>query len=345
MHKIAIILFNLGGPDKAETVEPFLFNLFNDKAIIGAPQPIRWLIARLISRRRAPIAQEIYQELGGGSPLLPNTEAQAAALEQYLAETWPDHHVKCFISMRYWHPMSLETAEQVKAWGPDKIVLLPLYPQFSTTTTGSSFEDWHRSVDKIGLDQETVSVCCYPRNTGFVEAVATRLQNAMAEMAAVTPYRVLFSAHGLPQKVVDKGDPYQWAVEQTAAAVIEKLDVADLDWRISYQSRVGPLEWIKPYTEDEIAHAGKEGTSLIVVPIAFVSEHSETLVELDVEYRELADEAGVPKYTRVGTVDCDAAFIAGLAETVIGLRESSAGVYGPNHTRLCPQTCGQCPLA
>ena len=241
--------------------------------------------------------------------------------------------------------MSLETAEQVKVWGPDKIVLLPLYPQFSTTTTGSSFEDWHRSADKIGLEQETVSVCCYPRDTGFVEAVATRLQNAMAEMGAETPYRVLFSAHGLPQKVVDKGDPYQWAVEQTAAAVIEKLDVADLDWRVSYQSRVGPLEWIKPYTEDEITHAGKKGTSLIVVPIAFVSEHSETLVELDIEYRELAEEAGVPKYTRVGTVDCDAAFIAGLAETVIGLNECSAGVYGPGHTRLCPQTCGQCPLA
>ncbi|MDP7393206.1 MAG: ferrochelatase, partial [Alphaproteobacteria bacterium] len=125
MHKIAIILFNLGGPDKAETVKPFLFNLFNDKAIIGAPQPIRWLIAHLISHRRAPIAREIYKELGGGSPLLPNTEAQAAALERYLAETWPDYQVKCFISMRYWHPMSLETADQVKAWGPDKIVLLP----------------------------------------------------------------------------------------------------------------------------------------------------------------------------------------------------------------------------
>jgi len=345
MKKIAIILFNLGGPDKPESVEPFLFNLFNDKAIIGVSQPIRWLIARLISRRRAPIAQEIYQELGGGSPLLANTEAQADALAQSLARKMPDEEVKCFLSMRYWHPMSMETTAKVKAWNPDKIFLLPLYPQFSTTTTGSSLKDWRRSASKVGLNQETISACCYPSNVGFVDAVAARLKNALDKVDTKKPFRVLFSAHGLPQKVVDKGDPYQWAVEQTAAAVVEKLSAADLDWRVSYQSRVGPLEWIKPYTEDEIVAAGQEGTSLIVVPIAFVSEHSETLVELDIEYRELAEESGVPSYERVGTVACDEAFIDGLADIVVSLKDKSSGVFGPGSTRLCPASCGQCPIA
>ena len=344
MGKTAVILFNLGGPDKAESVEPFLFNLFNDKAIIGAPQPIRWLIARLISRRRAPIAQEIYSHIGGGSPLLKNTGAQSTALEQCLKEKLPHDDIKCFISMRYWHPMSLDTASEVKAWNPDKIILLPLYPQFSMTTTGSSFEDWNRSAKTVGLFQETVSACCYPTDDGLIDAIAGRLQHVLDDASDKKPFRILFSAHGLPQKIVDRGDPYQWAVEQTAASIIKKIAGAKLDWQVSYQSRVGPLSWIKPYTEDEIMRAGEEEVSLIVVPIAFVSEHSETLVELDIEYRELAEKAGVPSYTRVGAVSCDAAFIDGLADIVVALKKNSTGVYRPAGVRLCPGVCRQCPI-
>ena len=344
MGKTAVILFNLGGPDKAESVEPFLFNLFNDKAIIGAPQPIRWFIARLISSRRAPIAQEIYNQIGGRSPLLKNTEAQATALEQRLREKLPDDDIKCFISMRYWHPMSLDTASRVKAWNPEKVILLPLYPQYSTTTTGSSLLDWRQSAKKVGLLQKTAAVCCYPTNLGFIDAISDRLQSVLDEARDRNTLRVLFSAHGLPQKVVDKGDPYQWAVEKTAASVMKKIVGSTLDWRVSYQSRVGPLSWIKPYTEDEIARAGEEGKSLIVVPIAFVSEHSETLVELDIEYRELAEKAGVTSYTRVRTVDCDAVFIDGLADIVVALDGNVMGVQGPSGGRLCPGVCKQCPI-
>ena len=344
MGKTAGILFNLGGPDKSESVEPFLFNLFNDKAIIGAPQPIRWCIARLISSRRATIAQEIYNQIGGRSPLLKNTEAQASALEQRLREKLPDDDIKCFISMRYWHPMSLDTATRVKAWNPEQVILLPLYPQYSTTTTGSSLTDWRQSAKKVGLLQKTVAVCCYPTNLGFIDAIADRLQSVLDEATDRNTLRVLFSAHGLPQKVVDKGDPYQWAVEKTAASVIKKIVGSTLDWRVSYQSRVGPLSWIKPYTEDEITRAGEEGKSLIVVPIAFVSEHSETLVELDIEYRELAERAGVISYTRVRTVDCDAVFIDGLADIVVGLDGNFMGVQGPSGRRLCPGVCRQCPI-
>ena len=345
MRRIAIILFNLGGPDGPAAVQPFLFNLFNDKAIIGAPQPIRWFIAKLISTRRAPIAQEIYAQLGGGSPLVPNTKKQADALQRVLQEQYVDDEVKCFTAMRYWHPMADEIATNVKAWGADEVILLPLYPQYSTTTSGSSIKDWERASRKVGLDVATKGICCYPTNSGFVSAVAERLKTALAGTAEHSNIRVLFSAHGLPKKIVDRGDPYKWAIEQTAAAVMEKLNRSALQWRVSYQSRVGPLEWIKPYTEDEIRLAGSEGKNLIVVPIAFVSEHSETLVELDIEYRELAEKAGVVSYSRIGTVSDDAAFISGLAELVSAARSRNAGLFGPEGHRVCPAECAQCPVA
>ncbi len=345
MRKIAIILFNLGGPDGSAAVQPFLFNLFNDKAIIGAPQPIRWLIAKLISTRRAPIAQEIYAQLGGGSPLVPNTKKQADALQTVLQEQYADDEVKCFTAMRYWHPMADEIAAKVKVWGADEVILLPLYPQYSTTTSGSSIKDWERASRKANLDVVTKGICCYPTNSGFVSAVAERLKTALAKTPEHTDMRVLFSAHGLPKKIVDRGDPYKWAIERTASAVMDKLNGSEVEWRVSYQSRVGPLEWIKPYTEEEIRLAGSEGKGLIVVPIAFVSEHSETLVELDIEYRELAEEAGVVSYTRVGTVGDDEAFIKGLADRVSAARSRKAGLSGPEGRRVCPTDCAQCPIA
>jgi ferrochelatase len=344
MKKIAIILFNLGGPDGPEAVQPFLFNLFSDKAIISVPQPIRWLIAKLISIRRAPIAKGIYAELGGGSPLLPNTKKQADALRSMLEERHVDDEFKCFISMRYWHPMADEVASDVKVWGADEVVLLPLYPQFSTTTSGSSIKDWKRASRKAGLDAVTKGICCYPIDSGFVSAVSKRLKNALVEKKQHSNILVLFSAHGLPKKIVDRGDPYKWAVEKSAAAVVDRLDMPALEWRVSYQSRVGPLEWIKPYTEDEIRLAGSKGKDLIVVPIAFVSEHSETLVELDIEYRELAEKAGVTSYTRIGTVGDDDAFIEGLADLVSSVRTQKVALAGPDGRRICPFDCVQCPI-
>ncbi len=304
MRKTAVVLFNLGGPDRPGAVRPFLFNLFNDPAIIGAPGPLRWLLAQWISRRRAPLARKIYEEIGGASPLLANTEAQAKALEAALNAGDGDDQVRVFIAMRYWHPMSSEVARAVEAYGPDQVVLLPLYPQFSTTTTGSSLTDWARAAAAAGLGAPTRSLCCYPTQTGFVTEVAGLLRSALTVVGARAEGapRVLFSAHGLPKKFIERGDPYQWQIEQTAAAVAEVVvgavagaaAVPDLDWRVCYQSRVGPLEWIGPSTDAEIARAGAEGRPVVVVPIAFVSEHSETLVELDIEYRRLAEDKGVP---------------------------------------------------
>ncbi len=325
--KVAIVLFNLGGPDGPEAVEPFLFNLFSDPAIIRVPQPLRWLIAKLVSKRRAPVAREIYAELGGGSPIVPLTQAQGAALEAALADGESEY--RCFIAMRYWHPFAREAAASAKAWGADEVVLLPLYPQYSTTTTESSLRDWEKAAASAGLAVPARAVCCYPTEEGFVAGYTALLRAAIGEAGGIEGVRVLFSAHGLPKKVVDGGDPYQAQVEQSCAAIVARLGIEGLDWITCYQSRVGPLEWIGPSTDDEVRRAGSEGKSLIVLPVAFVSEHSETLVELDKEYAHLAKESGVPAYIRVPALGTEPHFIAGLARLVRAARAQE--------TILCPE--------
>jgi len=340
MTKTAVVLFNLGGPDSPEAVQPFLFNLFNDWAIIGLPQPMRWLLAKLISTRRGPTARDIYAKIGGRSPLLPNTEAQAAALEAVLGSDY-----RCFIAMRYWRPLTEAAARAVAAWRPDRVVLAPLYPQFSSTTTASSLQVWERAAAAAGLTVPTRTLCCYPRDEGFVAAVAGQIRAALAEMGEGQPVRVLFSAHGLPEKVVAAGDPYQWQVERTVDAVLASVGRPGLDHVICYQSRVGPLAWIGPSTDAEIARAGADGAAAIVVPIAFVSEHSETLVELDIEYGHLAKEKGVPIYLRTPTVGTDGSFVAGLAEQIRVTASCGDAMRSGEGGRICPARFGKCPMA
>lgn len=337
MSRIAVVLFNLGGPDRPEAVEPFLFNLFNDRAIITLPQPLRWVIAKFISRRRAPVARAIYRRIGGGSPLLANTEAQARALERALGDGF-----RVFIAMRYWPPLSTAAAAAVKAWQPEEIVLLPLYPQASSTTTASSLAAWRRAAQATGLAAPVRALCCYPEEEGFIAALAAATRAALEAWPAGERLRVLFSAHGLPRKTVAAGDPYQWQVERTVAALRRALAWPALESVICYQSRVGPLAWIGPATDDEIRRAGNDGVGLIVVPVAFVSEHSETLVELDMEYRHLAESVGVPRYRRVATVGAAAPFVAGLARLVRGARGGPCPAGG---VRICPPEFGGCLCA
>ena len=330
--KGAVVLFNLGGPDGPDAVRPFLFNLFNDPAIITLPTPLRWLLAKLISKRRAPEAAAIYAEMGGRSPLLPLTEEQAGALETKLNQDDATTTWKTFVAMRYWHPFSGEAARAVKAFGADHVVLLPLYPQFSTTTTGSSIKDWMRAARSAGVKVPTRAVCCYPEEDGFIDAVADLALPLLADARQkADAVRVLFSAHGLPKKIIAAGDPYQAQVERTAAAITRRLaerGAAVDDGVVCYQSRVGPLEWIGPATDDEIRRAGRDGVGLVVVPIAFVSEHSETLVELDIEYGDLAKDAGVPVYNRVPAVATHPRFIGALADLVRGAGAIKEGVAG-----------------
>jgi len=251
--------------------------------------------------------------LGGKSPILEQTDAQAAALEVALAGEDDDYRV--FIAMRYWHPRAAETLAKVKAYDPDEVILLPLYPQFSTTTTASSLKEWQSLAQKTGLSVPVSTICCYPAENGFVDAYANLILDKLNGFPGEAP-KLLFSAHGLPKKIVDAGDPYPFQVEKTVAAIVAKLDRPDLVHQICYQSRVGPLEWIGPDTEEEIKAAGALGQSLLVIPVAFVSEHSETLVELDIEYGEVAKAAGVVTYQRVPTVGSHEKFIEGLADLV-----------------------------
>jgi len=342
--KVALVLFNLGGPDSPEAVEPFLRNLFTDPAIIGAPSFIRRPLAGFIARRRAPIARTIYGHIGGRSPILPQTEAQAQALEQVLADRQPDTQFRAFVSMRYWHPFSDAAASAVKAWNPDRVVLLPLYPQMSTATSESSVKDWFESATRAGIRVPTRVVCCYPTQSGFVEAAAGLIRESIDKLGA-RPWRLLFSAHGLPEKVIRRGDPYQWQVEQSAAAIVRQLGLNDLDWSICYQSRVGPLKWIGPSTDSEIRRAGRDGKAVVLFPVAFVSEHSETLVELDIEYRELAHKSGVPVFHRVATVGVHDAFIGGLASLVESLQASpEKWMVNDGNFAACPAVHRRCPL-
>lgn len=335
--KLAVVLFNLGGPGAPEEIEPFLRNLFSDPAIIALPGFFRNPLARFIASRRAPVAREIYAQIGGRSPILEETEAQARALEESLAAR--GHDARAFVAMRYAKPFSADVAHAVTAWGPDRTVLLPLYPQFSTTTTASSLEAWRAA---IGSEIVAAShrVCCYPWEEGFVAAAAELIQAQWVRRRPGVDYRLLLSAHGLPKRTVAKGDPYPWQVEKTAQAIVDRLGIEGLDWTVCYQSRVGPLEWIGPATDAEISRAGAEKRGLVVAPIAFVSEHSETLVELDIEYAKLSQLAGVPDYLRVATVSTHPGFIGGLAGLVEKALTVSPATCGSG--RICPAGIARC---
>jgi ferrochelatase len=340
--KTAVVLLNLGGPDSKESIKPFLFNFFMDKNIIGASKPIRWVLAKFISIKRSKQeAGESYGELGGKSPLLENTNAQALALQEKLPK-----HMKVFVSMRYWHPMSAQVIEQIKNWGAEQIVLLPLYPQFSTTTTNSSIEDWRKNSKASGLNIPVSTICCYPWQDGFIDASAnsieTEYKRAMAEMKK--PPRILFSAHGLPEKVINGGDPYQWQCEQSAEKIVARLEEKlgeKVDWQICYQSRVGPLKWIGPSTEEALHRAAHESVSVLIYPHAFTQEHVETLVELDVEYREEAEKMGLKGYYRAQTVGVMDSFIDGLADMVNAYADKG-GLRPDTGGRLCPKNFKQC---
>ncbi len=340
MTKTAVVLFNLGGPDTLEAVEPFLHNLFSDPAIIGAPAPIRKILARLISKKRTPIAQHIYAEIGNKSPILEETKKQAQALEEKLSRNAAS--TKVFICMRYWHPMTAQTVSDVKVFDPDKIILLPLYPQFSTTTTGSSFAAWDKEATAQGLGVPTARICCYSTQKHFISAHAKALQKVYFDVSAKGTPRILFSAHGLPEKIIRKGDPYQWQVEQTVASIVSVLSIPKLDYAVCYQSRVGPLKWIGPATNDEIKRAGSDGKPLIIVPVAFVSDHSETLVELDIEYKKLAEENGVPHYFRLPTLGIDDEYIEALAELCLNVARTGKTSSHTNG-RMCSESFKQCP--
>lgn len=336
-RRVAVILFNLGGPDGPEAVRPFLFNLFNDPAIIAAPFPLRTAVAALISTTRAKSARANYALMGGRSPIVPETMKQAVALEAALAARKLGVETKTFLAMRYWTPRAAEAARQAEEWGATDAILLPLYPQFSSTTTASSLKEW------IKLSEiPATAICCYPSMPAFAQAHADAIIQTWNEAGAPEKPRVLFSAHGLPQSIVDAGDPYQWQVERSVAAVRAMLP-PEWEHRICYQSRVGPLKWLGPSTIEAIDEAGADGRGVIVCPIAFVSEHIETLVELDIEYAQHAGAKGLPFYLRAPALSDASDFIETLAELVTRAVSAPGGLCSQDGGRICPAKFGLCP--
>ncbi|MDE8346971.1 MAG: ferrochelatase [Acidocella sp.] len=342
--KTAIVLFNLGGPDGPESVKPFRVNLFSDKAIIRAPIFIRFWLARLIAASSAKAAAENYARMGGKSPLLALTRAQGEALEQSLGG-----EARCFVAMRYWHPFSGEAAREIKAYDPDRIVLLPLYPQFSTTTTGSSLSDWHEAAAKAGLVKPTSTMCCYFSDPDYAAAIAALVDEGIAEakaqLAPGVKLRLLFSAHGLPESIVKAGDPYQAEVEASVAAVMARIADTDVEHAVCFQSRATPQKWLSPSTVEAIEAAGRDQIAVLLVPIAFVSDHIETLVELDIENRELAEENHVPGYFRAKVPNSDPRFIAALAGLVRRAIGHGDGLCSHEGSRACDVAHKDCPWA
>ena len=338
--KKAVILFNLGGPDKLENVEPFLFNLFNDPAILNLPSFFRYPLAKLIANRRAPIAKKIYSELGGSSPILELTEKQALALELKLNNDDNLSDYKCFIVMRCWHPRAENVVKKVINYNPDEIILMPLYPQFSAATSGSSIKEWQDICVKNSYKVKTSTICCYPTDENFIKAHSNEI---LKKIEGLKNFKLIFSAHGLPEKNIKKGDPYQWQVEQSVDKIVKSLNIKDLNWILSYQSRVGPLKWIGPSTEDIIVENSKLGKHIILVPIAFVSEHSETLVELDIEYKELAVKNGCKNYSRVPALGTNEYYIKAMSNLIINKQDYdfNGELFPPK--LQCPSQFKKCP--
>ncbi|AFZ50543.1 ferrochelatase [Dactylococcopsis salina] len=324
MGRVGVLLLNLGGPDELEDVRPFLYNLFSDPEIIRLPvswlqKPLAWLISTARSRK----SQENYKQIGGGSPLRRITEEQARALKQQLEAEGQDARV--YVGMRYWHPFTEEAVVRIKRDQLEKLVILPLYPHFSISTSGSSFRILERIWQKDPALQKipyTVIPSWYDE-PAYLQAMANLIAQELDKFSQPEQVHIFFSAHGVPLSYVEEaGDPYQYEIEECTRLIMETLNRPN-DHTLAYQSRVGPVEWLKPYTEEAIENLGKQGVKdLLVVPISFVSEHIETLQEIDIEYRELAEASGIENFHRVPALNTDATFIQALTNCVENALES-----------------------
>eukprot|EP00903_Cladosiphon_okamuranus_P016915 g15593.t1 len=344
--KLGVLLLNLGGPERPEDVQPFLYNLFADPDIIRLPKMVRWLqapIASVLAARRAPRSKSAYESIGGGSPIVSWTNAQAKAIAAQL-EVKGLSGTKCYVGMRYWHPFTEAALEAIEKDGVNALVILPLYPQFSISTSGSSLrvlnEEFTRRPEQWGQKKVVHTVVpSYHDRPGYVNAMANLIAREVAEYTPeqrMEGVQVLFSAHGVPKSYIDAGDPYKAQIESCVKLISEKVDginaeggpgakpgssgaaAGGVTYHLSYQSRVGPVEWLQPYTDAKIHELADNGCkNLVVVPVSFVSEHIETLEEIDMEYREVAEEAGITNWRRVPALNTDPAFIEDMADMVV----------------------------
>jgi protoporphyrin/coproporphyrin ferrochelatase len=319
MGRVGVLLLNLGGPDKLEDVGPFLYNLFSDPEIIRLP--FRWLqkpLAWFIATRRTRTSQENYKQIGGGSPLRRITEAQGEALKEQLGYLGQEANI--YVGMRYWHPYTEEAIAQLTQDNIEHLVILPLYPQFSISTSGSSF----RLLEKLWQEDPKLQPIDYTvipswyKEPGYLQAMAQLVAQELEQFSNPNEVHIFFSAHGVPKSYVEEaGDPYQQEIEECTALIMQTLNRPN-SHTLAYQSRVGPVEWLQPYTEDALEKLGAQGVKdLVVVPISFVSEHIETLQEIDIEYREVAEKSGIHNFRRVPAPNTHPVFINALAQLVI----------------------------
>ena len=312
-RRVGIVLFQLGGPDTLEAIEPFLYNLFCDPDIIDFPfaRIGRKPLAKLISTTRSRKVQHHYATIGGGSPIRPNTERQARALQTALRDQGIDAH--CFVAMRYWHPFTAESIAQLKAAQCDEIVLLPLYPQYSSTTTGSSLNEWNR------LFHDDVPVHCvetFYRNPVYLDALAERVNEALSRFPSPARPEIVFSAHSVPMSVIEKGDPYQRQIEETVRLLMERGGWTNPQ-RLCYQSKVGASRWLQPSLHHTLKVLSAERVQEVcVVPIAFVSDHVETLGEIDHEARHEAKHLGITQFEMSAGLNDSPKFMQALTQIV-----------------------------
>ena len=321
--RVGVLLLNLGGPEKLDDVYLFLYNLFADPEIIRLPIPfLQKPIASLIAASRAPISQENYRLIGGGSPLRQITEEQGENIENVLQRNGIE--AKVYVGMRYWHPYTTEAIAKIKEDGITRLVVLPLYPQYSISTSGSSLKQlddlWENDPELQAIERITIQ-SWYDR-TGYIRAMNELIDAKLQNFADPEDVHIFFSAHGVPVKyVTEYNDPYQSEMENCVDSIMKALrrDYHHYNAHtLAYQSRVGPVEWLQPYTEEAIHNLAKRGIKdLLVVPISFVSEHIETLQEIDIEYREVAEESGIHNFDRVPALNSHPVFINDLAELIM----------------------------
>jgi len=311
--KTAVLLLQMGGPDSLDAVEPFLVNLFSDRDIIRiGPAFLQPLIARVIARRRAPKVLKNYREIGGKSPLRELTDAQARALEEVLGADY-----RCFVAMRYWKPSTMEALAAIRREGLRKVVALSLYPHYSRATTGSSLNELQRVLNAAGVSFDVTIVDRFYDHPRYIEALAEKIREGLEQFHPLAEVQILFSAHSLPQSFIDEGDPYLAHVEETVRLVMERF--GEITYHLAFQSRAGPVKWLEPATDEMLAHLAAHGVkNLLMVPISFVSDHIETLHEVDIEYAETAFKLGYSKFCRTPSLNTTPAFIDCLADLVRG---------------------------
>lgn len=315
----AVLLINLGGPDSLDAVEPFLHNLFSDPDIMGYNRFILKPLARYISRKRSPQVREYYKLIGGRSPILELTNQQAEALKRQLSQVSKAGRYEVFVAMRYWRPMIEDVIKEMLTFPLKKIIVLPLYPHYSVTTTGSSLNEFNRIWRHLGTTAIEVSVVKeWYNNPLYISAMSEIIQKAMESNGLdYNNCHIVFSAHGLPVKFIEKGDPYARHIEETVTLISDRLS-REGNYHLCYQSRVGPLKWLGPYTEEMLKELGGAGVkNVLLVPISFVSDHLETLYEMDILYKEAALRYGIKHYYRAPALNNSPLLIEALKELVL----------------------------